>query len=151
MLQLYRNNPLLDRDQEDFFDSALRSIFGSSMRLANSPGVTNLHREKSIPINIAEDKEGFTIQALLPALEANDLEISVQEDQVGIVIRKDSEETNKAPNYLLQEFPSTDNSRSIKLPYKVDIESATTTFESGVLNIVLKKLSGLKVKYITPG
>ena len=150
MLQLYRNNPLLDRDQADFFDNALRRIFGSSTSLTTSRGVTNLHQGKSIPLNIAEDKETFTIRALLPGLEANDLEISVQEDQVGIVVRKDPKETDKALNYLLQEFPSTGNSRSIKLPCKVDIESATTTFDGGVLNIVLKKLSGFKVKYITP-
>ena len=150
MLQLYRNNPLLDRGQADFFDNALRRIFGSSTRLTSSCGVANLNQGKSIPLNIAEDKEAFTIQALLPGLEANDLEISVQEDQVGIIVRKDAEETDKAANYLLHEFPSTGNSRSIKLPYKVDIESATTTFDGGVLNIALKKLSDLKVKYITP-
>ena len=150
MLQLYRNNPLLDRGQADFFDNALRRIFGSSTRLTSSCGVANLNQGKSIPLNIAEDKEAFTIQALLPGLEANDLEISVQEDQVGIIVRKDAEETDKAANYLLREFPSTGNSRSIKLPYKVDIESATTTFDGGVLNIALKKLADLKVKYITP-
>ena len=150
MLQLYRNNPLLDRDREDFLDSALRTIFGSNTRLTNSRGVVNLHQEKSIPINFTEDKETFVIQALLPGLEANDLEISVQEDQVGIIVRKDPKETDEAPVYLMQEFPSTGNMRSIRLPRKVDIESATTTFEGGVLNIVLKKLAGLKVRYLTP-
>jgi HSP20 family protein len=99
------------------------------------------------PVNIWEDENGFYVEAELPGMSMDDLEIYVNEgDELSIKgVRKVSEIEG---TWRRQERGHGEFSRAFKLPDAVDLPNVSAELKDGVLTITLPKCEAVKPKKI---
>ncbi|HOM66556.1 MAG TPA: Hsp20/alpha crystallin family protein [Brevefilum fermentans] len=101
----------------------------------------------TFPIDVIADKDSFTIKALLPGVQPDDLEINIVNELVTIsgelkVNREESE------NYLLAECPSGRFHRVLTLPTPLDSSKVQAELENGILTVVVPKAEEAKPRTI---
>ncbi|ADK79632.1 Hsp20/alpha crystallin family protein [Sediminispirochaeta smaragdinae] len=127
------------------FDTMLNSIFTPNDRwLQNGPAV-----------NIIEEPDQYRLEAELPGLSENEVEVKIDDRVLTIGSQRSEEdetnrekEENKAPNYLIRERRERSFSRSFVLPKDVDSEKISGSFNNGILTIILEKLPEVKPRKI---
>jgi HSP20 family protein len=117
---------------------------------------TPTEREMVLAVNVLADDEAYTISALVPGMEADDLEIEILNNTVTIrgefkcadpekVERTEADHaagTGFVPNkqkYLLCELPAGSFSRLITLPTAVDAAKTEANIKNGVLSLHVPK------------
>lgn len=95
-----------------------------------------------------EDRDELVIQAELPGVKKDDIEITGDSEMLNIrAEKKEHEAPESAVSYTCERaFGSL--SRSIALPFPVDFEKATSHLEDGLLEIRLPKSSEAKARHI---
>ena len=104
-------------------------------------------RELMLAVDVQANDEGYRITALVPGLDAENLEIEVLNNTVAIrgEFKSTSQEDAK---YLLSELPSGHFSRVITLPTGVDAAKTEATIKNGVLNLDVPKEAAHRPKSI---
>src|SRR5579883_235388 len=89
----------------------------------------------NVLMNIYETDAGYQVQALLPGVKPEDIELSVQ--QRGLTLKGQFQPINpeEKVNWLLQEIGSGSFERTITFPQEIDVDHVTTSYEYGVLTI----------------
>lgn len=110
----------------------LEKVFGADLK---NYGNAQIHPR----VNIWDNADSFLVQAELPGVRLEDLEILVLEgDQLSIKgVRKESAQEPKA--WLRKERAVGEFSRSFKLGCGVDVEAVKATMKDGILTINLPK------------
>lgn len=121
-------------DVDKFLDEALRGANGNASR---SPAC-----------NAYEDERSYWVQAALPGLRREDIEIVV-EDQVLTIKGERKEETAKEKTYFVREFHRGSFVRSFKLPNTADQSKVAATYQDGVLTVEVPKREETKPRRIT--
>lgn len=103
------------------------------------------NRERSLDINIHEDDEAYILSALVPGLNAEDLNIQVLED----VIRIQGEYKADENEYLVRELPSGSFTRTLRLPSVIDAEHVEARIADGVLTLTLPKAESARPRRIS--
>lgn len=104
-------------------------------------------REMLLALDVQADDEGYTITALVPGLEADDLDLEVLNQTV--TIRGQFNSTQKEDvKYLMCELPAGNFSRSITLPTEVNAAKAEANIKNGVLKLYVPKAEEHKPKAI---
>ncbi len=100
--------------------------------------MTDAAPEVTFPVDIKNEAEAYVINALLPGVTAEDLNIQVQNDVLTIQgeMKYSREETD---SYLLQERPAGKFFRSFELPDAVDANKVEANLTNGVLTLRLPK------------
>jgi HSP20 family protein len=95
-------------------------------------------REMLLAVDVEAGDEAYDITALVPGLEAEDLEIEVLNDTVTIrgEFKSGSDDQKK---YLLSELPCGRFSRVVSLPTAADAEHVEATIKNGVLSLRIPK------------
>jgi HSP20 family protein len=109
------------------------------------------NREQTLGINIREEDEAYVLSALVPGLQAGDLNIQVLDDVVHIQGEyKQSSPADKADesNYLVRELPAGSFTRTLRLPAPVDADSVEADITNGVLTLRLPKAESARPKQI---
>lgn len=100
------------------------------------------------PVNVWEDENHFYLEAELPGMDIEDLEIYVQEgDQLSIKGTRKVAEIEGA-TLRRRERGHGEFSRTFKLDADVDVEAVTATFNNGVLTVTLPKSAAVKPRKI---
>ena len=99
-------------------------------------------------VDIWDDAEHVYVEAELPGINKDDLNISVENGVLTIQGEKKYEQTKKERDHRLQERYYGSFSRSFTLPSTVDSEKVDATLTKGVLKIVLNKRPEAKTKRI---
>lgn len=101
----------------------------------------------TFPVDVIADSDSFTIKALLPGIEANDLDIQIVNEIVTISgeIKADREE---GASYLLAERPSGRFHRVITLPTPLNPAKVNADLENGVLTLEIPKAEEAKPRTI---
>ncbi len=101
----------------------------------------------TFPMDVKEDSESFTIEALLPGIHPDDLDIQIVNEAVTISgeIKADRDEDAK---YLLSERPTGTFRRVITLPTTLDSENAEADLDQGVLTLRISKIEEAKPRTI---
>ncbi len=99
-------------------------------------------------LNISEDANEIKIQAELPGMEAKDVDISLQNNNLVIQGEKKFEDEDKRDDYHRIERSYGSFYRNIPLPVKVDEDNIKANFKNGVLHIQLPKQAEAKGKKI---
>ncbi len=101
----------------------------------------------TFPIDVRADSDSFVIQALLPGVRAEDLNINIVNETVTIsgVLNTDREEDG---NYLLAERPSGKFQRVLTLPTQLDQDNVEASLEDGVLTLDIPKAEEAKPRTI---
>jgi HSP20 family protein len=98
------------------------------------------------PVNICETKEAIIVEAEMPGVDKNHLEVSVHGDELTIVGRRSKEE-----NYgeaVWKETPRYDFRRVFMLGDHVDQNAINASFDAGILSLKLGKAEDVKPRSI---
>ena len=101
----------------------------------------------TFPVDVIADNDSFTIKALLPGINADDLDIQIVNESVTISgeIKADREE---GATYLLAERPSGRFHRVITLPTPLNPAKVNANLENGVLTLEIPKAEEAKPRSI---
>ena len=103
------------------------------------------------PLDVYETEDDVIVEAVMPGVKSEDIQISVTGDTLRI---KGEMEVNKAQvpkpvKYLLQERQHGAYSRSLRLPVQVDANGASAEVENGILKLSIPKAEAIKPKTIS--
>lgn len=114
---------------------------------------TNNHpvREEYVApnVNIFETKEGYVMQAEMPGVSKDDLEITLEGNEITITGRRSPETVSG--ERLFQERDSADYRRVFELDPAIDAAKISAKIEQGVLTLTLPKSEKVKPRKITVG
>lgn len=98
-------------------------------------------------VNVYESPEAYGLEAELPGVAAQDLELTVEGDVVTISGARKGEEL-KGAAYHRQERPVGRFARSLRLPARLDAEHVEAHYENGVLTARIAKAPEARARRI---
>lgn len=106
---------------------------------------------KEFPIDIRENNNELIIEADIPGVKKQDIEINLEEQRLTIKAAIKKSEEKKSKGYLHRERSYTGFYRTITLPTRVIPEKAKASYKDGILKIVVpvkekKEKKGVKLK-----
>ena len=104
------------------------------------------------PMNIYERDDTLVIEALLPGISPEDVNISVDQGVLMIGATRHGwqpkENEEKRQNWYLHEISAGQFQRAISLPFMVDADKANASYVNGVLTLQLPKAEAARPKRI---
>jgi len=101
-----------------------------------------------LPLDVTTDKDQLTIEAALPGVAPEDVDITIENGTVTISGKTATERTGDEGSYLVQEIRRGSFSRSVTLPTGLEADRASATFEHGVLRLSIPKAEQVKPRQI---
>lgn len=98
-------------------------------------------------LEVSETSDQIRVSAELPGLNKEDVEISIEGDNLILSGNKKQEEERKEGGYYRSERYYGAFRRSVPLPCDVNFDKAEATFKNGVLTVVLPKTEEEKRKH----
>lgn len=102
----------------------------------------------ALPLDVTTDADSLTIEAALPGIKPEDVDITVENGTVTISGKTASERTAEEGAYVLQEIRRGNFSRSVTLPTGLEPDKAKATFENGILRLEIPKAEQVKPRQI---
>ena len=99
-------------------------------------------------LNVYEEDDQLTVEAQLPGIKPDDLDINVEQGVLTISGQSVTEEERKERNYFVREHRTGRFSRSLRLPATYNTDNCTANFEHGVLKLVFPKSEAAKPRRI---
>ena len=103
-------------------------------------------REMTLALDVEAQEDSFVVKALVPGLEAEDLNIEILNNTV--TIRGEFKGEDREAKYLISELPEGRFARTITLPVEVDSAKTEASLKNGVLALVLPKAEAHRPKAI---
>ncbi len=103
-------------------------------------------REMILAVDVQAADDDYTIHALVPGLEADDLNIEIINNTV--TIRGEFKAPEEKGNYMLCELPAGNFCRTITLPTALDPAKAEAKIKDGVLVLRVPKAEAHRPKQI---
>jgi HSP20 family protein len=101
-------------------------------------------RDFTLAVDVREEDDGYILNALVPGLKADDLNIQILDDVVTITGEFKADETE----YLMHELPHGAFRRTLQLPAALDAGKAEATIVDGVLTLRLVKAESARPRTI---
>jgi HSP20 family protein len=102
-------------------------------------------------VDVYEEGDNLVVEAQLPGLKPDDINVSVENGVLTISGQTAAEEERKERNYLLREKRSGRFTRSLHLPPTYTADPSEAKFEHGVLHLVFPKAESAKPRRIQIG
>jgi HSP20 family protein len=100
-------------------------------------------------VNLYETDEAVLITAELPGVKAEDLEISIKNDNLTLAGEKKIAERPEEANFYRKERLAGTFRKSVALPVKVDSEKSEAKLKNGILTITIPKAAEAKARTIS--
>ena len=100
-------------------------------------------------VDVSETESEIVVQAELPGMTQNDIELSLQDNVLTLKGEKKQEQKKAREDYHRTERCYGCFSRSLTLPVNVDQNKVQATFKEGILKISLPKSEEVKPKKIS--
>ena len=121
----------VDRVFENFFnDTVFPSHFSNSGQMR---------------VDIKENDKEYILEADLPGVNKEDINLEVHDDRLTISVKKDEKEEEKKDNYLRKERRTSSMTRSFYIESIIS-DKITAKYENGVLTLLLPKKEETKPK-----
>ena len=104
--------------------------------------------EGTLPLDIQHDRDEVTVEAALPGVKPEDVEITVEEGTLTIRAEAKAELRQEGGEYLLREIRRGEVSRTVALPGGLEPDKAKATFENGVLTLRIPRAEEVKPRQI---
>lgn len=127
----------INRMQQDM-DRLLASSYPSYLRRASSYP----------PLNIWSNEEELVITAEVPGINLDNIDISVVGETMTLSGERNLDELEEGARYHRQERGSGSFSRTIQLPFPVDVDGVQAVFVNGVLKVTLPRTEADKPRKI---
>jgi len=88
---------------------------------------------------VIENKNHFRVEAELPGLDLENLDVSITKESLVIKGEKKEEKKEEDENYLRHETSYDSFYRQLPLPQTADSDKAEASFKNGVLTIKIQK------------
>ena len=98
-------------------------------------------------VNIYEAKDGYVLEAEMPGVTKDGLDISLEGTEITITGRRQADKVNGQP--LLRERSFADYRRVFELDPAIDTTKITAKMDQGVLKLTLPKSESVKPRKIT--
>jgi HSP20 family protein len=104
----------------------------------------------SLPLDVTRDANALHVEAALPGVKPEDVQITVENGTLTIAAESRDERTekNEQGEILVQEIRRGSVSRSVTLPTGLEPEKANATFENGVLRLDIPIAETVKPRQI---
>ena len=102
----------------------------------------------ALPLDVTTTEDAVTIEAALPGIKPEDVDITVENGTVRISGKTADERKADEGSYVLQEIRRGSFSRTVTLPNGLEPDKATATFEHGILRLEIPKAEQLKPRQI---
>ena len=129
---------------EDNWDDLFRGFFLRPMRLEQAPDATRIR------MDVKEDDKNYLVHADIPGVKKEDIQISVDGNQVAISAEvkrqkeeKQGEKAVRTERYYGKVY------RAFTLAQDVDQEHAQARYENGVLELTLPKRAAASTRKLT--
>jgi HSP20 family protein len=99
-------------------------------------------------LNVWTNEEGLNVTAEVPGVSPEDIDISVVGDTLTLNGTRKPEELDENARYHRQERGYGDFTRSLQLPFQVDVDKVEATFRNGVLMVAMPRLEEDKPRKI---
>lgn len=99
-------------------------------------------------INGWVNDEGLILTAEVPGVNPDEFDISILDENLTLSGSRDDEELPEGSNYIRRERNHGKFSRTIELPFRVDVDAVKAEFQNGVLRIELPRLPEEKPRRI---
>jgi HSP20 family protein len=113
-----------------------------------SPRTWSMGDEQLVPLDVYASDEEVTVQAILPGVKPEDVDITVEGSTLTISGDTTQTNTDKEGSLVLQEIRRGRFIRTLSLPAGLEPDKATATFEDGVLTLRIPKAEELKPRQI---
>jgi HSP20 family protein len=138
MANILRYNPA-----DDAFDDLFRGFFMRPVRFEGSQDVQIKH-------DVSEDDKAYTVHAEIPGVKKEDIDVSIDGNQVAITAEvKSRKETKEGEKLIRSERYYGKVSRAFTLMQDVDEAVADAKYSDGVLTLYLPKQTVSKTKSLT--
>jgi HSP20 family protein len=108
-----------------------------------------------LPLDVYEESDKYVVEAALPGVRPEDVDVQVQGNTVTISGRIEQSQPEQqgqgqqgGRSYLVRERMGGQFSRSVTLPVEIDTEKCEAKFEHGVLRLTLPKTAAHQPKRI---
>ena len=96
------------------------------------------------PIDVTTDEKQVVIQASLPGVKPEDVNVTIEDNRLTIEGQTDSVEETEKDRYVIRERHSGSFYRSLALPRGLDDENVEAGFENGVLTLTVPRKAEVK-------
>ena len=104
-----------------------------------------------MPLDVSETQDNFLVDAVVPGLKPEDLDITIQDNVLLIrgETRQEQQTSEKQANYHVMERRYGRFSRAVSLPTAVNTDQVRATLEHGILHLEIPKAEQVKPRKIT--
>ena len=99
-------------------------------------------------LDVRQDKDNVVVETSLPGIDADKVDISVENDVLTISGKTEEKSEVKREDYYRKEIREGSFSRSVILPMGVKADQAEANYDKGILKITLPKAEEAKPKKI---
>jgi HSP20 family protein len=100
-------------------------------------------------MNVWANENGALVTAEVPGVRPEDIDVSVVGETLTLSGMRSPEEMNEDARYHRQERSYGKFTRSLQLPFAVDVNKIEATFKNGVLNVELPRAESDKPRKIS--
>ena len=111
-------------------------------------GQMNMPIYRSLPLDVVENEDGYVVNASVPGINPDDVEITIEENVLTIKGAFSEESESEEKTYLMRERRIGSFGRSIRFPLDVEAEAVEATYENGVLTLNVPKVEEVKPKRV---
>jgi len=101
-----------------------------------------------VAIDVAENDNAYVLKATVPGINADDLEITLENKVLTLKGEIKKDEDFESNQYHVRERRHGSFSRSIRFPVDVQSEAVTASYENGILTLSVPKAEAVKPKRI---
>ena len=118
---------------DPFADTLLRSFFRPARAVATPSAV-------AIKVDVRETADGYVVQAEIPGARKDDLQVTIEGNQVAIAaeVKRDNEQKD-GERVLRSERCYGTYYRSFTLPVELDEDASNAKYDNGVLELTLAR------------
>jgi HSP20 family protein len=129
-------------------DAMGQLLEGSVVRPGTLLGAATSH---AFPLNIHSTADALQVEALLPGIGEEDVQVDIDRGVLTIAAQRQGWDHPEGEQWYLREFNEGRYTRSLSLPFPVDVERATSTLANGVLTLTLPKAEAARPRRIQIG
>jgi HSP20 family protein len=104
--------------------------------------------EARLPLDITSSEDAITVEAALPGINPEDVEITVHQDTLTIGVKEQAERETQEGERVYRELRRSSGSRTLTLPNGLDVDKADARFENGMLRLYIPRAEAAKPRQI---
>ena len=118
----------------------LESIQADVNRILSGQDAPRLARRAAYPpLNVWASADGLVIDAEMPGVDPQDVEISAVGDELSLRGKVNAREPAEGETVLRRERPAGEFQRTLQLPFRANTGAVKATFKNGILRISIPR------------